>query len=62
MRGEHIMQNKVDVEVNQRLPLQVAPVMRTVVNSAVTGDVGLAASDNDHNTDTEHDTFFVDMS
>lgn len=56
------MQNKVDVEVNQRLPLQVAPVMRTVVNSAVTGDVGLAASDNDHNTDTEHDTFFVDMS
>lgn len=56
------MQNKLDQEVNQRLPLQVAPVMRTVVNSAVSGDVGLATSDNDHNTDTERDMFFIKMS
>jgi len=56
------MQNPMNREVDQRLPLQVAPVKRTVVNSAVSSDVGMQASDNDHNTDTEHDTFFVRMS
>jgi hypothetical protein len=33
----------------QHLPLQAAPVMRTVVNSAISGDAGIEACDNDHN-------------
>jgi hypothetical protein len=56
------MKNGVGLELDQRLPLQAAPVMRTVVNSALSSDVGLEASDNDHNTDTEHDIFFIRMS
>ena len=56
------MQNEMERDFNQRLPLQVAPVMRTVVNSAVSSDVGMHASDNDHNTDTERDMFFIRMS
>lgn len=42
----------------QRLPLQSPPVMRAVVKAAL-GGAGVEASDNDHNTDTEHDLFFV---
>jgi hypothetical protein len=55
------MQSEMELGVDQRLPLQAAPVMRTVVNSAVSGDVGVEASDNDHNTDTERDMFFIRM-
>jgi len=59
MRNE---ENEVKVETAQRFPLQAAPVLRRVVDSAISGGAGVEASDNDHNTDTEHDIFFVDMS
>jgi hypothetical protein len=64
-KGENIMrneENEVKVETAQRFPLQAAPVLRRVVDSAISGGAGVEASDNDHNTDTEHDIFFVDMS
>jgi len=48
-RGEFIMQNEVKTETTQRLPLQAEPVMRTVVNSAISGDLGAEACDNNNN-------------
>jgi hypothetical protein len=44
------------------LPPPVRPVMRTVTGAAICSEPGMAPCDNDHNTDTEHDIFFVDMS
>jgi hypothetical protein len=38
-------QNAVTPETAQHLPLQAAPVMRTVVNSAISSDAGVEASD-----------------
>jgi hypothetical protein len=38
-------QNEVTLENTPRLPLQSAPVMRTVVNSAISGNMGVEASD-----------------
>ena len=43
------MENEVKVETTQRLPQQVAPVTRTVVNSAISGDAGVEACDNNNN-------------
>lgn len=43
------MPDEVKLESTQRLPLQVAPVLRTVVDSALTGDRGVEPCDNDHN-------------
>ena len=48
-------------EPSASLPAQAPPVMRSIVNALVSGDSGVEASDNDHNTDTEHDLFFVKM-
>jgi hypothetical protein len=45
-----------------RLPPQAPPVTRMVTRSAICANSGMEACDNDHNTDTEHDIFFVDMS
>jgi hypothetical protein len=42
MQNEH---NEVTLENTPRLPLQSAPVMRTVVNSAISGNMGVEASD-----------------
>jgi hypothetical protein len=42
------MQDEVELEATQRLPLQSAPVTRTVVNSAISGDAGVEACDMDH--------------
>jgi hypothetical protein len=53
------MKSEARIETTQRLPLQAAPVRRQVVNSPVAADSGVEASDNDHNTDTENDKFFV---
>jgi hypothetical protein len=42
------MQNaqiELNPENTQRLPLQAGPVMRTVVNSAISSDAGVEASD-----------------
>lgn len=38
-------QNKISPENAQRLPLQAGPVMRAVVNSAISSDAGVEASD-----------------
>jgi hypothetical protein len=38
-------QNEAKLEITQRLPLQAAPIMRTVVNSAISGNMGVEASD-----------------
>jgi hypothetical protein len=43
-------------------PSQAAPVYRDLVRTALVSDSGVQACDNDHNTDTERDIFFVDMS
>jgi len=43
------MQTEVQLETTQRLPLQAAPVMRTVVDSAVSGAAGVVACDNNNN-------------
>jgi len=43
------MQDEVKSETTQRLPLQAAPVMRAVVNSAISGDAGVEACDNNNN-------------
>jgi hypothetical protein len=43
------MQNEVKSETTQRLPLQTAPVMRTIVNSAISVDAGMEACDNNNN-------------
>jgi len=42
------MRNETKPEATQRPPLQVAPVMRTVVNSAVSSDSQVEACDMDH--------------
>jgi len=44
-----------------RTPVQAQPVIRTVVRGAISPDAGVEACDNDHNTDTERDIFFVKM-
>lgn len=47
-KGEQVMQNEqnaVTPENARYLPLQAAPVMRTVVNSAISSDAGVEASD-----------------
>jgi hypothetical protein len=59
--GEYIMRIEEALETTQRLPLQAAPVKRTVVNSTISFGAGVEASDNDHNTDTEHDIFFIKL-
>jgi hypothetical protein len=56
------MNNQVNAETALRFPVQAMPVTRTVVSSVMATDSGVEASDNDHNTDTERDIFFVDMS
>ena len=43
------MQNEVKPETTQRVPLQAAPVTRIVVNSAISGDSGMVACDNNNN-------------
>jgi len=43
------MQTEVQSETTQHLPLQAAPVKRTVVNSAISGDAGVDACDNNNN-------------
>ena len=48
LEGEYIMQNEVKSEATQRLPLQAVPVMRVVVNSAISSDAGGQACDMDH--------------
>jgi len=42
------MQNGEQSETTQRLPSQAAPVMRTVVNSAISSDAGAETCDMDH--------------
>lgn len=42
-----------------QLPRQSPPVTRAVVRAAMGDGGGVEASDNDHNTDTERDVFFV---
>jgi hypothetical protein len=42
------MRNEAEPEVTQRLPLQAAPVARTVVNSAISSDREVQACDMDH--------------
>lgn len=54
------MRNETIIRPPAKLPQQAPPVTRTVCNAMVAG--GVEASDNDHNTNTEHDVFFVDMS
>lgn len=44
------------------LPCQAPPLLRCIVTTAIGDYAGVDACDNDHNTDTEHDLFFVDMS
>jgi len=43
------MHNEVKSETTQRLPLQAAPVVRSVVNSPIFGDAGIEACDNNNN-------------
>lgn len=43
------MQSETALETTQRLPLQTAPVVRSVVASATAGDTGVELCDNDHN-------------
>jgi hypothetical protein len=43
------------------LPPQAPPVRRAAVSSAIVAGSGVQACDNDHNTDTEHDIFFIKM-
>jgi hypothetical protein len=45
----------------QYLPQQSPPVLRSVLISPISAEVGVEACDNDHNTDTENDRFFVKM-
>lgn len=47
--------------IGPRGPSQAEPVIRSVVSAAVSCDTGIEACDNDHNTDTERDIFFVKM-
>jgi hypothetical protein len=56
------MTNEITPSVVQYLPQLSPPVTRTVVRSAISAESGVEACDNDHNTDTERDIFFVDMS
>jgi hypothetical protein len=56
------MISEITPSIVLRLPPQAPPVARIVAGSAICADSGVAACDNDHNTDTEHDIFFVDMS
>lgn len=55
------MQKEIRTETTISIPRQAPPVIRSVVRAAVAGHAGIEASDNDHNTDTEHDLFFVKM-
>jgi len=55
------MQDESIPNTAAKIPQQAPPVIRSVVSAAAYGDVGVEASDNDHNTDTEHDLFFVKM-
>lgn len=55
------MENEFAPDTTARIPQQAPPVIRTVVSASVSGDIGVEVSDNDHNTDTEHDLFFVKM-
>jgi hypothetical protein len=48
-------------ETTALLPPQAPPVQRAVVSSAVATGIGVQPCDNDHNTDTEHDIFFIKM-
>jgi hypothetical protein len=43
------MKNEVEWETTQRLPLQAAPVVRSVVGSAISADAGVEACDNNNN-------------
>jgi hypothetical protein len=43
------MENELNSETTQRLPLQAAPVVRTVVGSAISADAGVEACDNNNN-------------
>ena len=58
------MENGKQVQITEpstSLPGQAPPVMRSIVSTSISGDSGVEASDNDHNTDTERDIFFVKM-
>lgn len=55
------MDADLSLDITTRIPQQAPPVTRTVVNATIAGDAGIEASDNDHNTDTERDIFFVKM-
>jgi hypothetical protein len=45
----------------KHLPRQAPPLLRGTVTSAVTAQGAVIPCDNDHNTDTERDMFFVKM-
>jgi hypothetical protein len=57
----HIGQTVMPLETTTLLPPQTPPVQRAVVSSAVVTGTGVQPCDNDHNTDTEHDLFFIKM-
>jgi len=44
-----MMQNDTKSETALRVPLQVAPVVRSVVSSPIFGDAGIDACDNNNN-------------
>jgi hypothetical protein len=55
------MTDEISSVITQYLPRQSPPVLRGVVISATSAQAGVEACDNDHNTDTERDMFFVKM-
>jgi hypothetical protein len=56
------MTHEIPLTIVLHLPSQAPPVMRMTISSAIHAESGIMACDNDHNTDTEHDIFFIDMS
>lgn len=42
------MEDQSNPETTERLPVQAEPVIRTVVDSALSGDGGLEPCDNEH--------------
>jgi hypothetical protein len=54
-------ETQVSPEPDSR-PRQAPPVTRRTSGGAISALSGMEACDNDHNTDTEHDLFFIKMS
>jgi hypothetical protein len=57
----YIGQADMQTATARHLPPQAPPVKRAVVSSAIAAGNGVQPCDNDHNTDTEHDIFFIKM-